>query len=184
MNKNARYFAACCLMALLFTQFNNCGQYADPAKTTDGTSVLSCETNTCISTNVDNLKITPHLGNGEYAVPANISDFNLGGDCNEGGFPYNTIRWELVLNGVVVRHSGMGVAGGQPANTRCVNGRYLLYVNLAPISEDNVDRTGLQTGNGVRAAYELNVVIYGQQSQSGSVYQSTQGKAVIPLNAI
>lgn len=183
MNKNLRLIFPLLMMSLLVTQFNNCGNYASPAMNLDSTSTLACVSTTCVDPNVDNLKITPHLANGELSVPANLSEFNVGGDCNEGGFPNNTVRWELSLNGVVVRHSGMGVAAGQPANSRCVNGRFLLYVNLSPITEDPVDRSGLLSGGGVRSAYNLNVIILGQDA-AGLVYQSLQNRAVVPLNAI
>ena len=100
-----------------------------------------------------------------YTVPAGLTEFNLGGDCNEGGYPYNFIRWELKLNGATVRTSGMtGMAASGTVDSRCVNGRYLLYVNLNSIAQDPVNRTGLNTSSGTRAAYDLYIEIYGMDS--------------------
>lgn len=171
-------------MVVLLTQFNNCGEYAQPNNATAGASSVSCTTATCVLPDPNNLKIMPHLGNGEYAVPAGLSEFNLGGDCNEGGYPYNTVHWDLVLNGVVVRSSAMQVTGTYTAESKCINGRYLLYINLAPINQDNVDRTGLSMGNGYRASYNLNVTIFGQTVPNGQTFQTLQSVTVIPLTAI
>lgn len=185
MNRTARLLGTTLLLTLLLSQFNNCGNYSTPVTQLSGATSVTCSTPTCISPDPLNIKITPHLANGEYGVSAGLSEFNIGGDCNEVGFPYTKVRWELVLNGNVVRHSGMNVAGGaQPADSRCLNGRFLLYVNLAAIAEDNVDRTGLNTGTGSRSSYLLNVIIYGMTSPNDSLVQSAQNRAVVPLSAL
>ena len=47
----------------------------------------------------------------------------------------------LDVNGTKVRDSNMtGMAGSSNVNSRCVNGRYLLYMNMNPIAGDNVNR--------------------------------------------
>jgi hypothetical protein len=176
------------LFGLLLTEFNNCGDYAQPA-TTNGASSLSCTTPNCVISTADNLKIIAHLANGEYDLKADINEFDLGGDCNEGGFLVNKIRWELVPSagpqaGQVVRNSGMGIAGGSPADTVCVNGRFMVYVYLGPIGEDSVDRTGLAVGGGTRASYNLNITIYGVDPTTGQPFSSIQSKTSVPLNAI
>jgi hypothetical protein len=147
---------------------------------------FSCGDGTnCVSAKSENLRLTPHLGStGEYGVPASLSEFNLGGDCNEGGYPANTIRWELSLNGTVVRHSGMAVAGGSTANSRCINGRYLIYINLAAITGDAVNRTGLANGAGGRSAYDLWIEIYGQATASSPLDPSLRYRTRVPLSAL
>ncbi len=117
-----------------------------------------------------------------------LTEFNIGGDCNEGGFPSNIIRWELMLNGVIVRHSGMlGMAGPVPVHSRCINGRFLLYLNLGPISEDPVDRSGLKTGVSTnRGSYDMYIEIYGLRSANDpmAVRNTIKGRSRLSLSAI
>jgi len=171
------------LLALL--TFNNCGGYQTPNNDASSVAAVNCTTPNCVLPTDANLKVTPHLGNGEYAVPANLAEFNIGGDCNEGGYPYNLVHWELLLNGVIVRTSAMNVAGTSNAETRCVNGRFFIYVNLVSISQDPVDRTGLKNNSGVRSAYDLNIEVIGLDAVSGGLqHHAVQGKTRVPLTAI
>jgi hypothetical protein len=169
--------------------FTNCGQYADPAsEDLYSLDIDSCDDD-CILPKPENLQIKPNVGTGnEYSVPVGLTEWNIGGDCNEGGYPYNLVRWELMLNGAVVRHSGMlGMAGSNAVNTRCVNGRFLLYINLAAIPEDNVNRSGLNTGVGtVRSAYDLYIEIYGQNvlNDPAPVRNPQKGRTRLSLSAI
>lgn len=185
------------LVAVLLTQFNNCGNYAEPALgIDDSSSSLNCLTPNCISPNAEFLKVTPHLeSDNGFQVTANLDEFNIGGDCNEGGYPFNKVRWELVLNGNVVRHSGMrvvydlGLNQWFSADSQCTNGRFLLYINLVAIPDDNFDRRGLADGSGsspaVRSSYDLNIILYGQNTQnSQEVFQSPQGRTTVTLDAI
>ncbi|MGE4130078.1 MAG: hypothetical protein AB7F86_00485 [Bdellovibrionales bacterium] len=169
MNKPLRFASLSLLLALILFQFNNCGKYAEPMAGSGTATLTSCTTPKCISPSVDNLSLKVNLGGQtEYQPGAAAIDFNLGGDCNEGGYPFNTIRWELYLNNVKVRDSGMlGMAGNAPVHSRCVNGRFLLYVNLNAIPEDNVSRVGLSNGTGGTAPYDLYVEVYGQEVQNG-----------------
>jgi hypothetical protein len=175
-------------LLVLLTQFNNCGNFADTTDFNVSSSAASCTTSNCVSATTDNLSMKVNLGgtSTQYGVAAAVKEFNLGGDCNEGGFPYNTVVWELWLNGHAVRNSGMlgMVAGNQTANSRCVNGRFMIYINLAPIAEDNVNRTGLLSGS-TRAAYDLYVEVYGQNQMGGSPQRNTlKGRMRISLLAI
>lgn len=181
MSKTLRWLSLTLVFAAMVTQFNNCGNYADtPTYVATGSSV-SCVDADCVNQSVDNLNLQVNLGGGtEFGVAANLGEFNLGGDCNEGGFPYNTIRWELYLNNVKVRDSAMlGLGGtGLAANSRCINGRFSLYVNLNSISEDPVNRTGLQipgstATNVQRRPYDLWIELYGQTVQNGTPQRNT-----------
>ena len=153
-----------------------------PAVSSAGLSSVECLSESCVTANEDLLAVKPNLFSGQINITASVAEFNVGGDCNEGGFAANTLRWELRLNGATVRHSGMLVAGGVPANSQCVNGRFLLYVNLAAVSEDNVNRTGLLKNASTRSAYDLVVQISGQAVAGGPVTSnSMNGKTTIPL---
>lgn len=197
MRKIFRVYALPLSLLTLLMTFNNCSGYQQAKTSSDTGASVSCTNATCISRLSDNLKVTAHLGNGEYAVPAALADFNLGGDCNEAGYPFNTVRWELRLNGVVVRHSGMsntgnaGSTGTLTAASRCNNGRFFLYIKLAALgggtaSQDPVDRTGLKTGvaTPARSAYDLYIEVVGQTSVGGTAIQGSQGKIRVPLVAI
>lgn len=155
---------------LLFN-FNNCGTYQD----VDPGSLMSlysidCPDSDCITPVMDNLSVRPILPGGvsSLGIQGGLAEFNVGGDCNEGGYPLNVIKWELLLNGNRVRHSGMaGMISMNPyvnVNSRCINGRFLIYVNLAPIPEDPVNRAGLVGPGGPRYPYDLYVEICGQNS--------------------
>ncbi|MBX3022291.1 MAG: hypothetical protein KF799_11515 [Bdellovibrionales bacterium] len=169
-HKGFRLILAAGLTALMLTQFNSCSSFEEGSFNESSLLEVNCVTEDCVTPTLENLEITPNLGGGsEYAVPANLTEWNLGGDCNEGGFAYNVIVWELYLNGTKVRDSGMtGMAGGNSTvNSRCINGRYLLYFNMSAISQDNVNRTGLNTGS-TRSQYDLYVEIIGQATYNGS----------------
>jgi hypothetical protein len=168
MVPNMRVAIVIGFVTLSLLPFTNCGQYADPANSATAASAdfVPCNAN-CVIPTLENLKIGVNMGNATtYTVPAGLTEFNLGGDCNEGGYPYNFIRWELQLNGLTVRTSAMtGMAPSGPVDTVCVNGRFMLYVNLGAIPQDNVDRSGLKVNaSGTRAAYDLYIEIYGKDS--------------------
>lgn len=182
--KSLRLSLAALATLLMLTQFNNCSGYQTPTNSERSSLDVVCDAD-CITPTLDNLEIKVNLGGGtEYSVPADLAEWNMGGDCNEGGYPYNTIIWELYLNGVKVRDSSMtGMAGANNVNSRCVNGRFLLYLNMAAIAADNVNRTGLRTGAGTtRASYDLYVEIFGQTTLNGTAQRnSLKGRKRISL---
>jgi hypothetical protein len=175
---------------VMVTQFTNCGTYSAANNDSSSSSAVSCTNATCITPTLDNLSVTAHLAGGaQFSVPSNLTDWNIGGDCNEGGYPYNSIIWELYLNGAKVRTSSMsGMVAGSSVNVNsmCVNGRFLVYVNLASITSDPVNRTGLMTGSGAtRAQYDLYIEVYGLQTPTGTPDRNTtSGRTHISLLAI
>lgn len=185
MRKVSRFVLMGVVMLLMITQFNNCGNYQAADSTLDSMTAVACLNESCISPDANNLSVIPHLGNGEYAVTAGLAEFNLGGDCNEAGFVNNYIHWDLVDNsGAVVRHSGMQIVQGLNMESKCVNGRFLIYVILSPINLNNADpydRTGLMTPNGVRTSYNLHITIFGSDPKTGA---SGQYQTNVPLSAI
>jgi hypothetical protein len=199
MQKASRFVLLGIGLSLILTQFINCGSYQAADSTLDGASAVACTNTSCTLANTDNMSITPHVANGEYAVPAGLSEFNLGGDCNEGGFlappagtPANSlgtasnyIHWDLVdPSGAIVRSSAMQIAAGLNMESKCINGRFLIYVILSPITLNNADpydRTGLALPNGTRSAYNLHITIFGVDPTTGAQGQATTN---IPLSAI
>ncbi len=169
------------VFAVLLAPFTNCGQYGEPMLSDESESVLTCTTDDCIQPQPNHLKIQANLTGNLFVVKAGLAEFNIGGDCNEGGYPSNTIHWDLYLNGNRVRHSAMLINGTSTAESICVNGRFLIYVNLAALrTGDPVDRTGLKTGNGTeRSAYDLYLEIYGHNLDGKKAAQSSRLR--IPL---
>lgn len=192
MFPNLRVMVVIGFLTLTILPFTNCGQYAQPAgeATAESAEFVPCNAN-CITPVTENLSVKVNMGSAtNYGVPANLFEFNLGGDCNEGGYPTNEIRWELQLNGVTVRRSAMGGMGGAvagPVHGRCINGRYLLYVYLRSIPEDPVDRTGLRYGAGeARAAYDLSVEIFGLNmvNDPAPKRNAVKGRTRVALSAL
>ena len=156
------------LATLLVTTFTNCSPYSQSDNSSDGgLSDLSCTTAACINPTPDNLSIKINLSGGnQFPVPRGLIDFNLAGECNEGGFAYNTITWELDQADQPgtprVREST-----SMNASSRCVNGRFSIYINLASTGVDPVNRTGLLGGDGGYHPYTIKVAIFGQNTFGG-----------------
>lgn len=171
----------------MLTQFTNCGEYSSPNNSSASSSVVACTNTSCITPTLDNLSAKVNLGGGaDYSVPTGLAEFNLGGDCNEGGYPYNIITWELFLNGAKVRTSNSpGMILGSPSanvNSACVNGRFLIYINLTAIPQDNVNRAGLLNGSGGRSQYDLYVEVSGRDSPAGDLIRnSLKGRTHVTL---
>jgi hypothetical protein len=186
----SRWILVLVLGAVVLTQFNNCGSVSSPETGLTETLSISCDED-CVTATADNLESKPNLVDGaEYKVAADVIEFNIAGECNEGGFPLNTIRWELQRNGVSVRNSGMlGMVSGNPtatAHSRCVNGRFLIYVNLNAIAEDPINRSGLKVNaQGARSSYELLIEITGQRSNTSREERNNiRGRSRVVLSAI
>lgn len=190
MNKTLRWLFLSLIAATMVSQFTNCGNFSEPANYSSASTLTSCDED-CITESIDNLSVKPNTGNSaEYGVTVDIAEFNLGGECNEGGFPLNTIRWELwqVGSSQPVRTSdmvGSGGAGAQ-ANTACINGRFQLYIYLGSgLAEDPVNRQGLGTANNTRASYDLWIEIQGRTASGTPQRNMLRGRSrvsLIPLN--
>lgn len=164
MNSNWKIGIVISFLTLSLLPFTNCGQYAEPAsEAMSSTGFVPCN-DRCITPVLENLSVKVNMGTAtSYTVTNDLAEFNLGGDCNEGGYVTNFIRWELQLNGSTVRHSGMsGMSAGGTADSKCVNGRFMVYVFLGSIAADPVDRRGLKTSSGAKSTYDLVIEIYGQ----------------------
>jgi len=157
------------------TQFTNCGSYSDPDMVGSFSSFsVTCTNPECVTQKKEDLTVRVNIGGGMiYGVPASLFEWNLAGDCNEGGYPYNTVRWMLCAGANCGGSSGIppirsseqpGLGGGlSNVNSNCINGRFMIYVDLRPIPMDNVNRTGLSNG-AVRTPYTLKVIINGHMS--------------------
>jgi len=172
------------LFAVMITQFNNCGQVGEPITSSSSDYQLKCDNDNCITPMPENLKITANLKDNQFPVKAGLADFNIGGDCNEGGYASNTIHWELYLDGTLVRHSAMLITGSTNAEANCVNGRFMIYVNLGSITEDPVNRSGLKISNSgnTRRPYDLYVQLFGHTIAKEKTAESSRIRIPLMVN--
>lgn len=165
---------------LLLTQFNNCTPTSDQPGFNNVTlgacdQYYNPDPNATINTDCtvsdnNNLQINPQ--GGDIGVNAGLTDFNIGGYCNNGAYPSNIVTWTLKLNNVPVRNSGM-TENGQTWNMECTSGGFTGRVFLEAVAEDNVNRTGLYNpSTGSRTGYTLDITIYGRDL-SGVLHQNT-----------
>lgn len=189
MNKSLLHAIPVLVFGLLvLSQFNNCStnQADQPVTTyTDESSqgTNPCTISGCVEPSDSWLKLTANVPGSQFGVTAPQREFNIGGDCNEGGYPSNEIRWELGLNGAMVRNSTFAglVPDGGTANSQCVNGRYMIYVNLSNIPQDPVDRVGLRTSGGVRSSYTLDIQLFSKDKTGGSHTETINAKKRVIL---
>ena len=168
---------------LILAQFNNC----DTAQTASGIGALAsmdpsvnlCNGDTCTYQNAANLSVTTSYSSSVGVMPG-LQELNIAGDCNEGGFPTNLIRWELKRNvsgtAMTMRSSTM-VYNGHSMNSQCVRGRFTLDIYLGPITEDMVDRSGLKYANGYpnTTTYSLTIDIIGYDNNGQPYTNSLMG---------
>ncbi|MGE3387059.1 MAG: hypothetical protein AB7K41_10055, partial [Bdellovibrionales bacterium] len=82
-------------VAGLLTQFTNCDVYSDSSVFNAASSYI-CEGNDCITADADILELSAPT---ELFVLSTSTSADVGGDCNEAGFPNNVINWNLIQNG-------------------------------------------------------------------------------------
>lgn len=160
----------------------SCGQNSTDSLFSNLSSA-SCVGGSCLHQNSQNLEIRVNSG-GDYRVIAGLADFDLGGDCNEGAFPSNIIKWELYLDGKLKRHSGMHpLVNGQPDlsknfHSACVDGRFKIYLPLYAISDDGVSRAGLAdpAAGGARREYVLEIEVIGFNESGQEQHNSISRK--------
>jgi hypothetical protein len=163
-------------LTVLLTQFTNCDVYSDNSVFQTFSSV--CAGDQCIQTNPDFLEIKIN-SEGDIPVAASTNRFNVGGECNEGGYPSNVITWSLYDNTGAFTHDS--VYAGK--NAACVNGRFQAEVVLTPFST-SPDRTGLlKPGTTSRVSYRLEVELKGID-EKGEVHSNTLAKRQVFLKPI
>lgn len=100
---------------LLLTPFTNCEVYTQSSVFNSNGSA-SCIGAGCVNSSSDGLELNAAI---EIVEAPTVPSFDTGGDCNEGGFPQNTVVWQILVNGVLATDCRQLTTCGQ-----CVNGRY------------------------------------------------------------
>lgn len=172
---------------ILLMQFQNCDIYSDNSLFTAFNSL--CEGEDCVEQDSDFLEVRIN-SDGDIPVYPLSGTVDIGGDCNEGGFEYNFIRWSLFDDQGFVQDSdqfsltedeerlfGNQCTDGQ--QSCCVNGKWqaTVFLNEPDLRENPddpaappppVDRTGLKNASGNRVPYRVEVEIFGLRSAQSS----------------
>lgn len=133
-----------------------------------------CVGATCYSQLSEALELEINAGT-IYGVAPSVQIFDLGGWCNEGGYPNNKVIWELSLTNFVV-YSTRSLT----TNSKCVNGRFTVRVDLG------ISRAGLknpQNGN-LPSSYNLDIEVIGLDSYGAEHRNLMNARKRIILNPI
>lgn len=162
-------------LSLLLTQFTNCDVYSDNSLFQTFTSV--CQGQDCIQQNSEFLEIKIN-SEGDIPIASDVGRFNVGGECNEGGYPSNVITWSL-YDDVGFVHNSAKVG----KNSECVMGRFKIDILLTDPAQPNPSRTGLRNASGNRVPYRLEVEIRGVD-EDGVEHENTLARRQVFLKPI
>lgn len=157
-------FAWFVLLFIMLTNFTNCDVYSNNSAFLAQSTVCGdlCSHNV----NADMLEIKINIPDtpSNFAYSNILTQFDLGGDCNEGGFPTNVINWYITntRTQTVVRDSI--AAGGAGV---CKWGRFWLPIN---------------TGSALNEQHTLTVEIVGIDEFGQSANNQILGRHTIYLN--
>lgn len=151
---------------LLLLATTQCAAPVDEAST--GSSVtmdsLGCKGSSCISPDASIVRID--FAPESKPINAQQAEFDVGGDCNEGSYPSNEIKWELKSGNYVARRS----SDLFPGQFRCINGRFQVRVILNKISDTydgGCNRVGLLAcAQSNRVSYDLDIWIESKELAS------------------
>lgn len=143
-------------VAVLLTYFTNCDVYSENNLFQELTS-RCVDTDDCINQSAEFMELKINSENNLPIGPAE-TEFDIGGDCNEGGFVQNVIIWELYLDNTMIQNSQL-----LGLNAVCINGRFAMRVRLV--------RPGLQDVGGTRREHRLDVEIVGLDAQ-GEIFKN------------
>jgi len=137
-------------IAFLLIIFTNCDVYSENNLFAE-VDMNCIDTGDCDEKSSEYLELRINSLN-NFPLKSDQTTFDIGGECNEGGYSRNEIIWELY------RTDGSGPIRNSSTyslNGTCINGRFSIQVKLSnPTLEEN-------SGTGNRAAHRLYVEIVG-----------------------
>ncbi len=180
MSHRSRIVWSILLLLGLTTHFNSCDVYSTNDSVQDFAS--SCTGDACLTVSADLLEVKiNHDSQTSAGICLNnsVDQFNVGGECNEGGFAENEIIWTLFDNvGLVHDSRAFGLT------SVCKNGRFSIFVRLTnPNTNPIVNRTGLRNAvaaSPVYVPYRLQVEIRGIDER-GQLHSNSLAKRSIEL---
>lgn len=146
------YLTLALFLTVLLTQFTNCDVYSN--NSLFQTLSTECVEVDCVGQNPDFIEIKLFTDQGEFYVANDASTFDLGGECNEGGFAKNQIVWTLKTAQQALIHNS--IQAGVTAH--CEMGRFQIKIILNPVGA-TVNRTGLRNANGTPVPHYLDIEI-------------------------
>lgn len=93
--KTFKTVTAAATLAFVLFHFNNCSEKTDSSlfNQLSSSSCLDSKEEVCFSQNSDNLSVGTTFS--QIQIQPNQTAINIGGKCNEGGFPLNRIDWQV-----------------------------------------------------------------------------------------
>lgn len=174
--KSLRFLLPVGLGLILLSQFNNCDNFSSANMDTMLNS--QCVGSNCyVQLTSEDLALEIAAGS-TFGIPANIQVFDLGGYCDEAGFPKNKILWELSYSNFVVISSKNFSLAAQPAP--CVDGRFQIRVDLGS------NRIGLinPLNSNIRTPFNLDIEVIGIDSKNAEHRNSMNARKRIILNPV
>lgn len=162
MRLGLRILAVSILMGVMLTQFTNCDVYSQSG-VFSGTLGSTCSGNGCVSQNADILELASVSQ--IYTTSTSVA-VDLGGDCNEGGFPSNVVFWQLIDNaGNIIKDCSKttGLVCGI-----CQKGRFRIYASTGLVNSTyrirlqirGYDGQGLEYSNPIAAKKEIPIKVF------------------------
>lgn len=154
--------------------FTNCDSYTESSAFQELNSVdqeqTDCSDGVCTSSSIDSLELRTYLNS---LTLNGITDVTLGGDCNDGGFYDNVVKWKVMLNQAIVSDAGgqltsdrCGGAGSFCQRAVCVDGQFTARIRVPSVN----------------ATYEVRFEIVGIDDQ-GDVYPAgSAGRSLVTID--
>lgn len=161
-------------MLMLFTNCDNVSQKQSTSANLSSLSATStCVEGVCYNYSADRLRISS-VNN--ITVNSTADRINVGGECNEGGFPQHLIEWSVQssVSGSIIVSSNTTNIGDEFTNFQCVNGHFKINVRI-PYGL----RQDVQDGDS-RVPHKLNLAIVGFD-QNGQRVEGGAGSVVVNL---
>lgn len=92
------------------------------------------------------------LGPTPLVIPVSQTQLKLVGFCNEGNYPDNYIRWNIVLGDEIRLNSEDSLD-----NAQCINGKFNLNINISTITRE----TQSNTNDSSLTSYQIKLDIVG-----------------------
>lgn len=171
--KSLRFLIPAVFGLILISQFNNCENFSSVDQSSSLLSI-QCVGAACYSASDEALQLDVTAGS-LYGVAANVQTFDLGGFCDQGGYPRNKVIWELYLNNNMINSSQL-----LGTNGTCSNGRFIIRVDLTAA------RAGLMdpSNSNARVSYGLDVEVIGIDAKSIEHRNQANARKRVILNPL
>lgn len=113
------------LILVLLTSYTNCDVQSSSAFMAQSSSTCGTSCNGMMNTDLLEVKVNIPDTPSNYIYPASVTQFNVGGACNEAGFPENAITWKIINS----NQAEVASSTTTGANGKCQLGRFSLLIN-------------------------------------------------------